>query len=67
MNKDKIKGKANELVGNTRERAGRKVGSDSMEAEGRRQSARGKTQSTVGKVKDKVDDVKDKIKGTVKG
>jgi uncharacterized protein YjbJ (UPF0337 family) len=67
MNKDTIKGKTNKLVGETRERTGRAVGNDEMEAKGQSQALKGKTQSAVGNLKAKAGDVKDKVKSAVKG
>jgi len=66
MNKDKVKGKTNEAVGETRERTGQAIGNDELEAKGRAQVLKGKTQSVVGTLKDKADDVKGKVKSAVK-
>lgn len=67
MNKDTIKGKTNEVVGEARERGGRAVGNDKMEAKGRSQASKGKVQSAVGNLKDKAGDVKDKLKTAING
>jgi uncharacterized protein YjbJ (UPF0337 family) len=67
MNKDKIKGKKNEVVGETRERTGRAVGNDELEAKGQAQASKGKAQTAVGNLKDKAGDVKAKVKSAVKG
>ena len=66
MNKDRVKGKTNEAVGETRERAGQAIGNEDLEAKGRAQVLKGKTQSAVGTLKDKAGDVKDKVKSAVK-
>jgi uncharacterized protein YjbJ (UPF0337 family) len=67
MNKDKAKGKTNKVVGETRERTGRAVGNDELEAKGQVQVSKGKGQSAVGDLKEKAGDVKAKVKTTVKG
>ena len=66
MNKDTIKGKTNEVVGETRKRTGRAVGNDSLEAKGQVQESHGKTQSAVGNLKDKAGHMKEKVKSAVK-
>ncbi len=53
--KDKVKGMANEAMGNVKEGAGKVVGSDKLRAEGAADKAKGKVQQTVGKAKDKLD------------
>jgi uncharacterized protein YjbJ (UPF0337 family) len=67
MNKDRVKGKTNEVVGETRARAGRAIGSDRIESEGETQAAKGKTRSAVGKLKETAGDVKEKAKKAVQG
>ena len=66
MNKDKVKGKTNQILGETRERTGHAVGNEDMEAKGTTQVLKGKTQTAVGTIKDKAGDVKDKLKRVVK-
>lgn len=63
MNKDKVKGKTNELAGATRRKAGDVTGNEKMEAKGAAQQSKGKTQQAVGAVKDKAGDIKDKVTG----
>lgn len=61
MNKDKVKGKTNELVGAGRRKTGDVTGNESMESKGAAQESKGKGQQVVGAVKDKVEDLKDKV------
>lgn len=61
MNKDKVKGKTNELVGAGRRKTGDVTGNESMEAKGAAQQSKGKGQQVVGAVKDKVEDLKNKV------
>jgi uncharacterized protein YjbJ (UPF0337 family) len=51
---DKIKGNANEAVGNAKQTIGRLVGSDKLEAEGLAQQSKGTAQKAVGEVKEGV-------------
>ena len=57
---DKLKGVANEAVGNVKKNVGKAVGSEKMQAEGRAQQTKGAAQRTVGEVKDAVKRVVDK-------
>lgn len=66
MNKTKVKGKANKIVGAARERAGRAIGSDRVEADGLAQESKGQTQTAVGDLKDKAGHVKDRVKKAIK-
>lgn len=61
MNKDKLKGKANEVAGATRRKTGDVTGNESMEAKGAAQQAKGKAQQAVGEAKSKADDLQDKV------
>jgi uncharacterized protein YjbJ (UPF0337 family) len=61
MDKDKIKGKTNEMVGAARRKAGDATGNESMEAKGAAQQMKGKGQGMVGDAKKKADDLKDKV------
>jgi uncharacterized protein YjbJ (UPF0337 family) len=56
---DKIKGYANEAVGNIKQGVGKLVGSDKMKAEGMAQEVKGDAQKAVGNVKDKASDAYD--------
>lgn len=52
--KDKVKGMANEAVGNVKQGVGKATGNDKLHAEGAIQEKKGEAQQTVGKVKDAV-------------
>ncbi len=52
--KDKVKGMANEAVGNIKQGVGKATGNDKTVAEGKLQEKKGEAQQTVGKVKDAV-------------
>ncbi len=60
MNKEQVKGRAEEAVGKVKEVAGRATGDKDLEAKGDAQQAAGKTRATVGDV---TEDVKDVVKG----
>ncbi|WP_082557793.1 CsbD family protein, partial [Methylobacterium sp. Leaf361] len=49
---DKIKGLANEAVGNVKQATGKATGNDKLVAEGKAQELKGEAQKTVGDVKD---------------
>ncbi len=51
---DKLKGLANEAVGNIKQAVGKATGDTRTEAEGVVQERKGEAQQTVGKVKDTV-------------
>ncbi|MBP5952754.1 CsbD family protein [Pseudomonas sp. P42] len=51
---DKIKGLANEAVGNVKQGVGKVTGSDKLQVEGKVQEKKGEAQQAVGKVKDAV-------------
>ena len=52
--KDKVKGMANEAVGNIKQGVGKVTGNDKTVVEGKVQEKKGEAQQTVGKVKDAV-------------
>ena len=56
---DKIKGYANEAIGNVKQGVGKLVGSDKLRAEGKVQEVTGEAQQTVGNVKGAVEDAYD--------
>ena len=56
VDKNEIKGGAKELGGKIKETAGRAVGNERLEAEGKVDQVEGKTQKNYGKVKDAVKD-----------
>jgi len=60
---DKLKGLANEAVGNVKQAAGKATGNDKLVAEGKAQELKGEAQKTVGDVKDGAKNVADKITG----
>ena len=60
---DKLKGLANETVGNIKQGIGNVTGNDKLVAEGKAQELKGETQKTVGEAKDGVKNVADKITG----
>ncbi|MGJ7517486.1 CsbD family protein [Pseudomonas baetica] len=49
---DKVKGMANEAVGNVKQGVGKATGNDRMRAEGVMQEKKGEAQQAVGKAKD---------------
>jgi uncharacterized protein YjbJ (UPF0337 family) len=61
MNKDQVKGRANEVKGNIKEVAGKLVGNEKLEAKGKVQKIIGNAQAKFGDVKQ---DMKDSKKGT---
>ncbi|ACB26422.1 uncharacterized protein YjbJ (UPF0337 family) [Methylobacterium sp. PvP062] len=60
---DKIKGLANEAVGNVKQAAGKATGNDKLVAEGKAQELKGEAQKTVGDVKDGAKNLADKVTG----
>ena len=54
MDKDRIKGSADQAMGAVKEAAGRLTGDAKLEAEGKADKARGKVENAVGGVKDAV-------------
>ena len=59
MNKDQVKGRAQQAKGSIKETTGKVVGSKKLEAEGKLDKAAGKTQATYGDMKE---DAKDAAK-----
>lgn len=57
---DKIKGMANEAVGNVKQAVGKATDNDKLRAEGKAQELKGEAQQTVGKAKDAVKNTIDK-------
>ncbi|GJE37120.1 CsbD family protein [Methylobacterium persicinum] len=60
---DKLKGLANEAVGNVKQAAGKATGNDKLVVEGKAQELKGEAQRTVGEAKDGIKNVADKITG----
>lgn len=54
MDKDRIKGAAEQAKGAVKEAAGKLVGNDRLVAEGKIDKATGKVHSTIGEAKDQV-------------
>ncbi|KMO15624.1 CsbD family protein [Methylobacterium platani] len=59
---DKIKGLANEAVGNIKQGVGSATGNDKLQAEGKAQELKGEAQKTAGDVKDGVKNAADTVK-----
>ena len=57
---DKIKGAANEAMGNVKQAAGKVAGNDRLRAQGMMQERKGEAQQAVGKAKDAVKKIIDK-------
>jgi len=51
---DKVKGMANEAVGNVKQGVGKATDNDRLRAEGKVQEKKGEAQQTVGKAKDAI-------------
>lgn len=60
MNKDQVAGRAQEAKGNLKEGAGKVLGNEQMEAEGKADQVGGKVQKNVGDAKEKTKDVVNK-------
>jgi uncharacterized protein YjbJ (UPF0337 family) len=61
MNDDQVKGRADEVKGNIKEKTGQVIGNRDLEEEGTVDKTSGKVQSGVGDAKEKVKDAIDKI------
>ncbi|RZK86708.1 MAG: CsbD family protein [Methylobacterium sp.] len=59
---DKIKGLANEAVGNVKQGVGNVTGNEKLQAEGKAQELKGEAQKTVGDAKDGAQNLADKVK-----
>ncbi|AGE27081.1 MULTISPECIES: CsbD family protein [Pseudomonas] len=57
---DKVKGMANEAVGNVKQGVGKATDNDKLRAEGKAQELKGEAQQAVGKTKDAVKNTVDK-------
>ncbi|RKQ71474.1 uncharacterized protein YjbJ (UPF0337 family) [Litorimonas taeanensis] len=58
MEKEHIKGKANELVGKAKEKFGELTDDTSLEAKGKAQQLKGKVQNSIGDAKDAAEKLK---------
>lgn len=61
MDKDRIKGAANQAKGSVKQGVGELIGDQKLQAEGAADKAKGKVQSAVGGAKDAVRDAADKV------
>ncbi|GJD61113.1 MULTISPECIES: CsbD family protein [Methylobacterium] len=59
---DKIKGLANEAVGNIKQGIGSATGNEKLQAEGKAQELKGEAQKTAGDVKDGIKNAADTVK-----
>jgi uncharacterized protein YjbJ (UPF0337 family) len=64
MDKERIKGKAEDIAGRVERQVGEWTGDDKAQAEGLAKQAEGKTRNVVGKMKDGVRDAVDNLKET---
>jgi uncharacterized protein YjbJ (UPF0337 family) len=64
MDKERIKGKAEDVAGRVERQVGEWTGNDKAQAEGLAKQAEGKARNVVGKTKDAVRDAADKLKET---
>ena len=60
MNKDRVKGKIDEVVGSAKRHVGNVTGDTRTQVEGAVQQIKGKVETTVGKLKDAARDARDK-------
>jgi uncharacterized protein YjbJ (UPF0337 family) len=63
MDKDRIKGKTEDIKGRVKRQVGEWTGDEDLQAEGTADQAKGKVQNAVGKVKDAARKVKDEVTG----
>jgi uncharacterized protein YjbJ (UPF0337 family) len=61
MDKDKIKGKSNEMAGKARQAYGDMADDPEQRSEGESQEMKGKMQGAMGDLKEKAKEIKDKI------
>ena len=64
MDKERIKGKVEDVAGHVERKVGELTGNEKLEAEGLAKQAEGKARNVVGKVKDSVREAADKLKET---
>ncbi|QRE77497.1 CsbD family protein [Methylobacterium aquaticum] len=62
---DKIKGLANEAVGNIKQGIGSATGNEKLQAEGKAQELKGEAQKTTGDVKDGIKNAADTVKSKI--
>jgi uncharacterized protein YjbJ (UPF0337 family) len=63
MDKDRVKGTANQAKGSVKETWGKATGDAKTEAEGKADKAEGKVQNAVGGAKDAAREARDKVTG----
>ncbi len=63
MDKERIKGKAQDVAGRVQRQVGEWTGDDEAQAKGLAKQAEGKTRNAIGKVKDAVRDTVDDVNG----
>ena len=61
MDKERIKGKAQDMAGRAERQVGEWTGNEKAQAEGMAKQAEGKTRNAIGKMKDNVRDAADKL------
>jgi uncharacterized protein YjbJ (UPF0337 family) len=66
MDKDRIKGKAQDVKGRVKRQVGEWTGDEELQAEGTAEQAGGKVQNIAGKVKEAARNVKEDIKRSSK-
>jgi uncharacterized protein YjbJ (UPF0337 family) len=64
MDKERIKGTAEDIAGHIERKVGEVTGNEKLEAEGLAKQAEGKARKVVGKMKDGVREAADKLKET---
>jgi uncharacterized protein YjbJ (UPF0337 family) len=62
MDKDRIKGKVEEIAGRAKRQVGEWTGDEKTQAEGLAEQAKGKARNTVGKAKDAIRDAADDLR-----
>ncbi len=62
MDKDRIKGKMEEIAGKAKRQVGELTGNDKTQAEGLAEQAKGKAHQAVGKTKDAIRDAADDLR-----
>lgn len=62
---DKIKGLANEAVGNTKQAIGKATGNTKLQGEGKAQELKGEAQQAVGGAKQTVENAADKVRSKI--
>lgn len=63
MNRNRVNGTINEVVGSARQKAGKLTGNTPLQVKGVAQQVKGKLENTLGKAKDAVRGTNRRIKG----